>query len=157
ELGSEMQYWPGFRGPRTTAESAILQAGITLDDRDAKLDFPHKSRPFSTGSRTLSGGGAGVVVKLTPSGKTTTVEFKKIMVRQVQCAESRQTNRVVQIRSDGQLQYEVVCIRNETVTVNKADDPVKVNPKYLEGVQPGMYLSATEDVVVATWAKPGSA
>src|SRR5262249_1543588 len=43
ELGAGMQYWPGFRGPRTAAESAILMAGITLDDRDAKLDYPKKS------------------------------------------------------------------------------------------------------------------
>ena len=156
ELGAGMQYWPGFRGPRTAAESAILMAGITLDDRDAKLDYPKKSRPFSSGSGYRSGGGAGVVSKLTPSGTTTTVDFKAIMVKQVQCAQSRQTNRVVQIRSDGVLQYEVVCIRNETVTVNKADGPQKVNPKYLDGVHPGVYASIVEDVVAATW-KPGAA
>jgi hypothetical protein len=156
QLGIQMKYWPGFRGPRTAAESAILMAGITLDDRDAKLDFPKKSRPFASSlDGGYGGGGQGTVAKVTPSGQTATIEFKKIMVKQVQCAESRTTNRVVQIRADGVLQYEVICIRNETVTVNKADDPVKVNVKYLDGVQPGVWVSAVEDVVVATW-KPGA-
>jgi hypothetical protein len=155
-LGTEMLYWPGFRGPRTAAESAILMAGISLDDRDAKLDFPRKSRPFGERGGSRSGGGAGVIAKLTPAGKMVTVEFKKQMVKQVQCAETKRTNRVVQIQGDGTLVYEVICLRNETVTVNKADDPQTVNPRYLEGVQPGMYLSIVEDVVTAAW-KPGAA
>jgi hypothetical protein len=98
-----------------------------------------------------------VVASLKPAGKTTTVSFKAQMVRQVQCAETRQTHKVVQILPSGQLVYEVICLRNETVTVNKASDPQPVNPRYLEGVKPGMYVEFTEDVVTAAWAKPGAA
>ena len=98
-----------------------------------------------------------MIAKLKPSGKTVTVEFKKQMVKQVQCAETKRTNRVTQILGNGTLIYELICLRNETVTVNKASDPVTVNARYLEGVQPGMYVSVTEDVAVAVWAKPGAA
>ena len=156
-LGKELQYWPGFRGPRTATESAILTAGITLDDREAKIEYPVQSRPFGRHDVDLSGGGEGVIAKLKPSGKTVTVEFKKQMVKQVQCAETKRTNRVTQILSNGTLIYELICLRNETVTVNKASDPVTVNARYLEGVQPGMHVLVTEDVATAVWAKPGAA
>src|SRR5262249_10576015 len=103
------------------------------------------------------GGGQGVVAKITPGAKGTTVTFQKQMVKQVQCAQSRQTNRVIQILGDGRLLYESVCVRNETVIVDKSDAPQTVNPKYLQGVQPGVFVSIVEDVVVGAWAKPGAA
>jgi hypothetical protein len=156
-LGDAMQRWPGFRGPRTAAQTGILTAGIVLDDRDAKLEYPGVDRPFDGGGGSRSGGGSGVIGALKPSGKTTTVEFKKQMVKQVQCAQARSTNRVTQIRPDGSLIYESICVKNETVTVDKSDRPQTVNPRYLEGVKPGMFISIIEDVAVATWAKPGTA
>jgi hypothetical protein len=156
-LGSSLENWPGFRGPRTSVETAILRAGITLDDRAASIDYPHTKRPFGGGNLGTSSGGQGVVGKLQPEGKSVTVEFKKQMVKQVQCAEARQTNRITQLRPDGSLIYETVCVKTETVTVDKSDRPQKVNPRYLEGVQPGMFVSILEDVVVGTWAQPGAA
>jgi hypothetical protein len=156
-LGDATQRWPGFRGPRTATQTAVLTAGIELDDRDAKLEFPEVFRPFDGGGGSRSGGGAGVIGSLKPNGKTTTVTFKKQMVKQVQCAEARRTNRITQIRPDGSLIYETVCVRNETVTVDKSDAPQQVNPRYLEGVKPGMFISIIEDVAVAAWAKPGTA
>ena len=156
-LGDAMQRWPGFRVPRTAAQSAILGAGIALDDRDAKLEYPSVYRPFGGGGGSRSGGGSGVIGQLKPSGKTVTVEFKKQLVKQVQCAQSKETNRVTQIRPDGRLIYESYCVRNETVIVDKSDAPQTVNPRYLEHVKPGTFVSIIEDVVVAAWAKPGTA
>lgn len=156
-LGDAMQRWPGYRGPRTSTQTAIMTAGIELDDRDAKLEYPNVFRPFDGGGGSRSGGGSGVIGALKPAGKTTTVEFKKQMVKQVQCAQARQTNRITQIRPDGSLIYESICTRNETVTVDKSDRPQNVNPRYLEGVKPGMFISIIEDVAIATWAKPGTA
>src|SRR5262249_10139424 len=37
-LGDALRRWPGFRGPRTATQTAILGAGIGFDDRDAKLE-----------------------------------------------------------------------------------------------------------------------
>ena len=155
ELGSAMERWPGFRGPRTATQSAILTTGITLDDRDAQIEHPHVDRPFAAGTGSR-GGGSGVVGSLKPSGKTAVVTFKKQLVRQVQCAEGRRTNQVTQIRPDGSLIYATVCIRNETVTVDKASDPQTVNARYVEGLAPGMFVSIIEDVVLSA-RKPGAA
>lgn len=155
-LGDAMQRWPGFRGPRTATQSAILASGIALDDRDAKLEYPNVSRDFAGGGGSRSGGGNGVVAKLKPSGKTTVIEFKKQLVKQVQCAQVKVGRRITQIRSDGTLVYETTCVKNETVTVDKSDAPQTVNPRYLTGVKPGMFVSVVEDVVTAVWAKPGA-
>jgi hypothetical protein len=156
-LGDAMERWPGFRGPRTATQSAIMTTGITLDDRDAKLEYPEVHRAFGGGGGSRSGGGDGVIGQLKPSGKTVTVEFKKQMVKQVQCAQVKYSNRVTQIRSDGTLIYESTCVKNETVIVDKSDAPQTVNARYLEGVKPGMFVSIIEDVVTAARAKPGSA
>lgn len=162
-LGDAMQRWPGFRGPRTATETAIMGAGIELDDRDAKLEYPSVFRQFASGGGSRWGGGAGVIAKLKAgagSGKNqgkTNVEFKKQMVKQVQCAQSKSTGRITQIRPDGTLIYESRCVKNETVIVDKSDDPQNVNPRYLEGVKPGMFVTIIEDVVLGVWAKPGSA
>lgn len=156
-LGESLQRWPGFRGPRTATHSAILGAGITLDDRDARIEYPDVGRPFSGGSGSRSGGGSGVVAKLKPTGKLVNVEFKRQMVQQRQCAQTKTLNRITQIRGDGTLVYAYTCTKYETVTVDKSDSAQNVNPRYLEGVKPGMFVSVIEDVAVAAWAKPGAA
>ncbi len=156
-LGDSLTRWPGFRGPRTATETAIMGAGIELDDRDAKLDFPGVNRSFRGGGGTRSGGGEGVVGSLKPTGPVTTLEFKKQMVKQQQCAQAKSTHRITQIRPDGTLIYESICTKWETVTVDKSDMPQKINPRYLAGIKPGMYVSTIEDVLVAAWAKPGAA
>jgi hypothetical protein len=156
-LGDSMERWPGFRGPRTATQTAIMITGITFDDRDTKLEYPSVSRSFGGGGGSRSGGGYGVVGKVKPTGKTVTVEFKKQMVKQRQCAQVKYSNRIAQIRSDGTLIYQSSCVKYETVTVDKADAPQTVNPRYVQGVKPGMYVSIIEDVVTAAWAKPGAA
>lgn len=154
-LGDALSRWPGYRGPRTSTETAIMTAGIELDDRDAKLDFPGVSRPFAGGAGSRSGGAQGVVASLKPTGPDVTVAFKKQLVKQVQCAQVKYSHRVTQIRPDGTLVYEGTCVKNETVTVDKSDAPHKVSARYLTGVKPGMYVSIVEDVVTGAWAKPG--
>jgi len=155
-LGDNMTRWPGFRGPRTATESTIMVTGIELDDRDAKLDYPDVRRSFANGGGSTSGGGAGVVGSIKPAGNTATVTFKKQLVKQQQCAAVKTTNRVTQIRGDGTLVYQSFCTKYETVTVDKAPDPQKVNARYLEGVKPGMHVSIIEDVVISARKKPGA-
>jgi hypothetical protein len=159
-LASGTRRWPGFRGPRTGTETAAMTAGIVLDDRGAKLEYPAVDRQFGgTGevSLTLGAVGSGVIASLKPAGKTVTVSFKKQMVKQVQCAERKTTNRINQITSGGDIIYNTTCVRNETVVVDKAAPPQQVNPRYLDGVKPGMDVSISEGVVVWARAKPGSA
>jgi len=116
--------------------AGIVAAGITLDDRSAQLDYPRHNMPFGgDGLRSTGGGASGVISRLRPAGKgkNVTVEFKKQMVRQVQCAETRETRHAIQVRSDGSLIYAVTCVRNETVIVNTADEPHAVNPALPRG------------------------
>lgn len=156
-LGDALARWPGYRGARTATETAVYSAGLEFDDRDTKLEYPQVDRPFASNSYTTGGGGAGVVAKMEAKGDRVTVTFKKQLVKQVQCAQARQTNRVTMIRPDGSLIYETVCVRNETVIVDKADDPQTVKARYVDGLKPGMFVTCTEDVAVAAWAQPGAA
>lgn len=149
--------WPGFRGPRTAAHTAVLTAGIELDDRDAKLDYPDVERSFGRGGGSHDGGGIGVIGAIKPAGKTMTVTFRKQMVKQQQCANMKYTHRITQILNDGSLVYEHYCTKWQSVTVDKSDPPQTVNAKYMERVKPGMFFSNIEDVVLAVWAKPDAA
>jgi hypothetical protein len=155
-LGDRMVRWPGARGPRTATETAIMTAGITLDDRDAKLEYPEAYRDFGGGGGSHGGGGSGVVGSVAPSGKTATVEFKKQMAKCTSCQEWKDTNHITAIRDNGQLTYERTCVKSQTVTCDKSDRPQIVNARYVEGVKPGMFVSVIEDVVTAAWAKPGA-
>lgn len=154
-LARAMQRWPGFRGPRTATQSAIMKAGIVFDDRDATLDYPAVHRQFAGGSGT-GGGGSGVIASMKPSGTLMAVEFKKQLVKQKQCAVWKSNNRIEQIDTNGGLVYGGSCVKHETITIDKAHDRQLVNPRYLDGVKPGMFVAIEQDVAVVTWAKPGA-
>jgi len=51
--------WPGFRGPRTAGLTAMLTSGVTLDDRDAKIDCPEIYRKWFSLSWSDGMGGWG--------------------------------------------------------------------------------------------------
>jgi len=57
-----------------------------------------------------------VIAKLQPAGKMVTVEFRHQLVQQIQCAEPRDTNRIVMIRPDASPIYAWTCVRTEKVT-----------------------------------------
>jgi hypothetical protein len=150
------QRWPGFRGPRNAAHLAILQAGLTLDDRSAKIDYPAVYRQWLNDNRSSSGGGAGAVAAVKPQGDKVRIEFAKQMVKETRCLASKRTNRITQIRSDGTLVYEVNCLKEGTVMVDTSSAPVTVNKRYVQGLKPGMGVSVIEDVVGAAWLKAGA-
>jgi hypothetical protein len=155
-LNRRMVRWPGTRGPRTATETAIMTAGVTLDDRDAKLEYPEANRDVSGGGGNggaRQGSGSGVVASVSPSGKTVKLEFKKQMAKGTICTEFKDTNHIEQIRDDGQIQYRRICLKSKAVTFDKADPPQTVVPRYAEGVKPGMFASVIEDVVTAAWTK----
>jgi len=153
-LGEAMYRWPGFRGPRTATYTAIVTAGIELDDRAAQIEQPGVMRSWVSRSSGSSGGGEGAVKSIKASGKTMNIEFVNIKKKQTVCIKGHHTRRVTQIRSDGGLVYEYVCQKEktETITVPQAR-PQTVNPRYAVGVKPGMFVSVTEDVITAAYAK----
>jgi hypothetical protein len=156
-LGGTMSRWPGFRGPRTATHTAILTAGISLDDRDARLEYPDVSRPWLDGNASSGGGGTGAVAQTKTAGAITTVEFAKVKSKQTECTKGHSTNRVTQIRSDGTLVYEYVCQATRTFEINEPPaPPQKVNARYAVGLKKGMFVQITEDVVTVAYAKNGA-
>jgi hypothetical protein len=150
------QRWPGFRGPRNTAHLAILQAGLVLDDRSAKIDYPGVYHEWLNDNRSSHGGGAGVVLSVKPQGEQARVEFAPQMVKETVCLSSKRTNRITQIRGDGTLVYEVNCLKEGTKVVDTRSSPQTVNKRYTVGLKPGMGVSIIEDVVGAAWPKAGA-
>ena len=150
---------PGFRGPRTATMMAIGSAGIQLDDRNAKLVFPFGDRTgwFRPEMGNKRGYGKGVLASVKPDGKTVHLTFVSKMVKQTQCAQSRETNHITRIDANGTIRYQVVCVRSETVVVNKASDPQTVDARYAAGLKPGAYVSTLGDIVQAVWSKDGAA
>ena len=157
-LGEAMFRWPGFRGPRTATHTAIVTAGIELDDRDAQIEYPDVMRSWVARNSGSSGGGEGSIKSVKASGKTVKIEFINIKKKQTVCTKGHHTRRVTQIRSDGGLVYEYVCTKEktETITVPQAS-PQTVNARYTAGLKPGMFVAVTEDVVTAAYAKGGKA
>jgi hypothetical protein len=153
-LGEVMERWPGFRGPRTATQTAIVTAGIELDDRDARIEQPGVLRSWVARNSGSSGGGEGAVKSIKAQGTTVRIEFVNIKKKQTVCIKGHHTRRVTQIRSDGGLVYEYVCTKEktETITVPQAN-PQTVNARYAVGIKPGMFVSVTEDVVTAAYAK----
>jgi hypothetical protein len=149
-IGVGLQRWPGYRGPRSAAFTAILTAGLELDDTSSKISFPTLVRVWLQGSS--AGGNMGTIAKIVKDGDTATIEFAPKFAKQEQCAQSRSTNRLVQITASGTFIYGSVCLKHKTVTVNKAPSPEKVPVRYVEALKPGMNVMAG-DIVLAAWNK----
>jgi hypothetical protein len=157
QLGGNLSRWPGFRGPRTAALTAITTAGLELDDRDARLEFPDLNRPWIMGSGSSSGGGKGVIASVKKKGDKAEIEFRKEKVKQTRCTKGHYTNRVTQITSSGQLIYQYICTAevNETIIVAPFP-PQTVDARFVGGLEPGQLVVVVEDVVVVAFKKGGS-
>ncbi len=157
ELGSVMAYWPGYRGPRSAAQTAIVTAGIQLDDRDAKIGYPDMTRPIaSVGSS--GGGGWGEISNVKVKGDTAVVTFAKVKSKQQNCVKGHETNRVRQIDSAGNLIYEYICEKWQTETIS--EPPFReqtVKAKYTTGLKKGSFVYIIEDVVTFAYSKAGAA
>jgi hypothetical protein len=156
-LGGAMSRWPGFRGPRTAADTMILSANLQLDARDARIEYPDLQRSWIDSNGGSSGGGSGEIAKVTTSGATATIELAKVKSKQQNCVKGHRTNRITMIRTDGVLVYEYVCEKYQTVTINEPPAPPQtVNARYAEGLKKGMAVSVTEDVVTVAYPKNGA-
>ena len=152
-LGSLMTRWSGFRGPRTATQTAILLAGIALDDRNAKLDFPDVERHIE-GNASTGANGIGAIASVKIDGAAATITFAKEKITQTVCAKGHSTNRITQLRSDGGVVYEYVCTEQRTETIAVAPSPPRtVQARYALGLTPGMVVTVVEEVVTFVHAK----
>ncbi len=153
KLGSTMLRWPGHRGPRSSAHTAVLTAGLELDDRSARIEYPDTNRGWFDQNGSSSGGGFGAVASVKAQGDKTRIEFAPKLEKQYQCLQSKRTNRIVQIRSDGSLVYELDCLKWGTVTLDRRAPPQTVKSRYTQGLRPGMTAFIIEDAVIGAWGK----
>jgi len=156
KLASAMMWWPGFRGPRTAAHSTILNAGIELDKKDAKLDFPTERLGWMGAGDGKGDYGRGVVGGVKVTGDTATITFAPKMEQQSRCTASKRTNRITRIDSSGNLIYETICTASKSVTVNTASSPVTVGSRFLGGLKVGMNALVYQGAVQMAWAKNGA-
>jgi hypothetical protein len=151
-LADAMNRWPGFRGPRTTALTTIMNAGIELDDRDARLEFPSLSNSWlASGGTSSKGSGKGKVGKVEKQGATAVVSFSPKMETFTYCASHKSSNKIVQILSNGTFVYETWCTGHKQATENFASKPQTVDAQYLAGVKPGAVVEIVDDVVLFVW------
>jgi hypothetical protein len=147
-MADAMERWPGFRGPRNAALTAMVAANVTLDDRSARIEWPGIRRFPKKG---ITGGVRGTVAAVKVSGATTTIEFAKKLRKESICTDWKDTNKVVQIRADGTVVYDYICLKRGTFTVNTAPGPQKVDSRSTANVKPGVTVRITGDAVAGVW------
>ncbi|MCE9578992.1 MAG: hypothetical protein K8W52_38060 [Deltaproteobacteria bacterium] len=153
----QLHFWPGARGPRTQAMSAILTGGVEFDDRALQVRQPSVDRSFGTnGKSPAGGGGRGIIAKLTPQGDKVLVTFKPDLFKEQRCDAWKYSNRVVQISSDGSLVYDATCQKMITVTLDKSSKPTTVAADQMAGITKGMYVAITSDTLLYASPKPNA-
>ena len=144
----------GLRGPRTATLSALLGAGLTLDEIGAKIKFPSLRHDGRFKGDNLHGY-FGTVAKLSKPGKDgmVTITFAKKAQKQEQCTETRPAKRPSGIRADGSLIYDSDCVKWGIVEIDRTPDDQQVRARYLEGVKAGVSVYAGTGVVMGVFAK----
>lgn len=157
-LAGALQRWSGHRGPRTMALTAVFNAGIELDDRDAKIDYPVPTRNWFTGpaANGSTGGGTGVIASVKITGDKAVITFVKKLANVTYCSQWKQTNRIVGITNQGYFIYGQTCLGHKTEAVNQADKPQTVDARYAATLAPGMLVWTADEVVMFAWTKPAA-
>ncbi|MBA3463579.1 MAG: hypothetical protein H0T46_26720 [Deltaproteobacteria bacterium] len=153
-IGDAIGRWPGFRGPRTGTQTAILTAGFKLDNRNASIEFPEVKRDWISGSGSVDQFGFGVIDSIKADGERVTITFKKEKITQTRCVKGHYTNRISQIMSNGTVVYYYVCDQEITETIQVAPwTPIKVAARYAVGFKPGMSVTISEEVPAVAYLK----
>ena len=160
-LAGGLAHWPGFRGPRTAALTAIRLADLQPDRRGEQIAVPSAALPFAPeqGARSigeLRASAVGVIASITDRGDTVRVTFPATSELQDQCAGRRRTNRISRIDDSGNVIYESICTHWKTVRVDTTLRPVDVAKRYAAGLAAKRFVSIIAGVPEAVWARPGA-
>ncbi|HEY5926883.1 MAG TPA: hypothetical protein VIV11_34590, partial [Kofleriaceae bacterium] len=153
-IGGELYNRPGLRGPRLATLSAIMNAGLVLDEVGAKITYPtvrHDYR-FKIGGY---GGDFGTIAKVSkPNAEgMVTITFATKSEKQEQCIETKQAKQASRINPDGSLGYDRDCVKWGVVAIDKTPDDQLVHPRYLEGVKKGVNAYVGGGVVMGVFPK----
>jgi hypothetical protein len=151
-LKEVVAYGAPSRGPRNAALAKIKSAKITYDKVGAKLTFP-RPRPFGaaylegTLQARSTGGGVKAVKR---SGDTLTVDLAQTLIRSRDCVASH-TGKVARIHSDGRVEHESICDRNEVRTHDHTWNAFTLSARYAAWLKPGVVFSSSGKDVIAIW------
>lgn len=157
-LGGGLPYWPGFRGPRTAALTAIRLAGLVPDRRGETLVIPAVRLPLAiepprrSADLARRGSATGVIAAVTDQGDTVRVTFPAVSELQDQCVDRRTTHRISRIDASGNIYYESVCTQWQRVRVDTTLHPIDVPKRYAAGLAPRRHVSILGGVPEAVWA-----
>jgi hypothetical protein len=155
-LQAFLQNVPGARGPRNFALGAVMGETFTFDDMNAgKMQFPgFSSRPYSRSGGTIMSAG-GVVKAVKPEKDFLLVSLEKTTMKQEDCVKEHHSNHVSRIRSDGAIEYEMICDKTAIVTHDTTWTDFHINPAQAKLLKPGVLFSALHygDMfdVIAIW------
>jgi hypothetical protein len=147
KLGLKVRY---SRGPRTAAYYAALETvGKIRADRERFPVSPTDYRgfmqqievleDFKYGRRATQNyllDGHGIVKTVTKNAKGIHVVFAKETHQELSIV-CIPTNRILQIRSDGSIQYYEKCHNAGIVTINDTEEDINISPALSEGIVPG--------------------
>lgn len=147
--------WPGFRGPRTATQTAILTAGLSLDKRGAEIEYPELKRSWlgspSGGNGAVAAGG---IASIKQEGEDSRVTFARVKVTQNRCTKGHYTGQIVRIWPDGNIQYYYQCDSEITETVEvEENQPTKVKKRYAANLKPGLVVRIVDGVAEVAYAK----
>jgi len=156
-------FWPGYRGPRNASQIAMMNAGLELDQRDAKIDWPRIDRRelftgnSNAGTEGSGGSGRAPIVSIAPNGDKAHVAFGPIKTKMVKCADYRAGKRLSRIESDGRLVYEGTCYKYVDVMVTlSGPKPMDTMKRYTTGMKPGMYAGYIDDALLDASSGPAA-
>ena len=146
-LAYSMLRWPGFRGPRTATQTAILTAGLSLDKRGAEIEHPEVKRHWiGNPSASMGGVATGTIAKIEQEGEDSRVTFARVKVTQTRCTKGHYTTQIVRIWPNGTIQYYYQCDSEITETVEVEQyPPAKVKKRYAAGLKPGLVVRISSD------------
>jgi hypothetical protein len=132
---------------------------IKFDDTTMQpLGFPNVTGPLSrTGGTIMSDGGIVKSIKKNAKDNTLTVGIEKTSVTPQDCVKEHRTNRISEIRSDGQISYEVICDQSKAVTHDTtwSDFTIVDSPALDKVLKPGVVFSALRaqgaEEIIAIW------
>src|SRR5439155_24178905 len=120
----------GYRGPRTAALTRVIAEKITLDDLNARIEYPtFQSRPYWR-SHGAIGSAGGVVDTIKASDDVLHVDLGKTRVKRKECIKSHSTNRLSRILSDGTIEYEEICDQTGMVSHDTTWGTFKIKKDY---------------------------
>lgn len=141
-LAAYLQDTPGQRGPRTAALTRVIAEKITLDDMNARIEYPtFNSRPYWRSHGTIGSAG-GVVATVKPGDAVLDVDLEKTLVKRKECIKSHTTNRISRILADGKLEYEEICDQTGMVSHDTTWGTFRIKKEFAPLLKKGVVFSS---------------